>query len=104
MQQPLCAKVVAFFCLPRRTVSSFLKKKGLIKISNYSFLRIEDARYHRLLIGKSGENEYRSFCFDISKWLKKYPDGIVSAMFKRPDGAEGARRARAQGGADRRQL
>ncbi len=65
----------------------FKKKKGLIKISNYSFLRIEDARYHRLLIGKSGENEYRSFCFDISKWLKKYPDGIVSAMFKRPDGA-----------------
>ncbi len=49
-------------------------------------MKIEDAKYHRLLIGKSGENEYRSFCFDISKWLKKYPDGIVSAVFKRPDG------------------
>lgn len=58
----------------------------MIKISNYNFLKIEDAGYHRLLIGKSGENEYRSFCFDISKWLEKYPEGIVTAIFKRPDG------------------
>ncbi len=39
-----------------------------------------------IFIGITGENEYRPIEFDVSSWLATYPDGLISIIFKRPDG------------------
>lgn len=38
-----------------------------------------------LFIGYSGENEFRTFEFDVREWKKQYLNGKVSISFKRPD-------------------
>jgi len=37
-------------------------------------------------LGFVGENKFRTFQFDVSTWISKYPSGIVSVVFERPDG------------------
>ena len=49
-------------------------------------IKVDDLKYHKLAIGKTGENEYRTFYFDVSEWLKNYPEGKIVGLFKRPDG------------------
>lgn len=39
-----------------------------------------------LIVGRVGENAYRTHKFDVSPWLEEYPDGTVSIVYKRPDG------------------
>lgn len=39
-----------------------------------------------IIVGRVGENAYRTHKFDVSPWLEEYPDGTVSIVYKRPDG------------------
>ena len=39
-----------------------------------------------LIVGRVGENAYRTHKFDVSPWLEEYPEGTVSIVYKRPDG------------------
>ena len=39
-----------------------------------------------LIVGRVGENAYRTHKFDVSPWLEEYPSGTVSIVYKRPDG------------------
>lgn len=39
-----------------------------------------------LRIGKSGENEFRTFSFDASHWMAVYPAGEILGVYRRPDG------------------
>lgn len=39
-----------------------------------------------LRIGKSGENEFRTFTFDVSPWAAVYPEGEIQGIYRRPDG------------------
>lgn len=39
-----------------------------------------------IFLGYNTENEFRLQQFDVSEWLKIHPNGIVSLLFKRPDG------------------
>ena len=36
-------------------------------------------------LGYTGENNYRSFEFDVTAWKTMYPNGMVSVAFRRPD-------------------
>ena len=38
-----------------------------------------------IFIGYTGENIFRSFAFDVTEWKNKYPEGMVSIFFRRPD-------------------
>lgn len=38
-----------------------------------------------LYIGKADENLFRTICIDARAWLAKYPTGVISAIFYRPD-------------------
>lgn len=42
-----------------------------------------------IFIGYTGENIFRSFAFDVTEWKKKYPEGVVSISFRRPDQTTG---------------
>ena len=39
-----------------------------------------------LIVGRVGENAYRTHKFDVSPWLEEYPGGTVSIVYKRTDG------------------
>lgn len=39
-----------------------------------------------LRIGKTGENEFRTFTFDVSPWTAVYPSGEILGVYRRPDG------------------
>ena len=39
-----------------------------------------------ILIGQTGENEFKTIDFDVTDWLTLFPDGACSIIFKRPDG------------------
>lgn len=38
-----------------------------------------------LRIGRTGENGFRTFEFDISVWTKEYPAGKIQCVYRRPD-------------------
>lgn len=38
-----------------------------------------------LYIGRADENLFRTICIDARAWLAKYPTGVISAIFYRPD-------------------
>jgi hypothetical protein len=42
-----------------------------------------------IFIGYTGENIFRSFAFDVTEWKNKYPEGVVSISFRRPDQTTG---------------
>lgn len=39
-----------------------------------------------LIIGRYGENNFTPICFDVSVWLKEYPNGAITIVYCRPDG------------------
>lgn len=39
-----------------------------------------------LRIGKVGENEFRTFRFDVTPWVTVYPAGEILGIYRRPDG------------------
>lgn len=38
-----------------------------------------------LRIGQTGENAFRTFSFDVSKWVAEYPRGEITGVYRRPD-------------------
>lgn len=40
----------------------------------------------QVVIGRAGENVFRTIQVDVSAWLSDYPDCQITAVFRRPDG------------------
>lgn len=38
-------------------------------------------------LGRKGENEFRRIEVEVSEWLRDYPNGTISVVYHRPDGA-----------------
>ena len=39
-----------------------------------------------VIIGRAGENTFRSIEIDAAGWWRKYPGAQITAVFQRPDG------------------
>ena len=39
----------------------------------------------RFLVGRTGENEFRTFYFDCKSLLQGFEDGVITAVYQRPD-------------------
>ena len=50
-------------------------------------MKMIEKNHSILRIGKTGENAFRTFSFDVSDWVAEYPRGEITGVYRRPDDA-----------------